>query len=829
MHEQILIAPNGTELLRMLARNGISTLGLRIMLPVELAQFALMRTGVPVTQTLVTPDTEAAVIYRFLQDIPYFSDASYHDAQNLANTLRMLRMQITDNERKTIADGLKTSPFMEKNTALTEVYDRYMCALQQADMIDTIGIIRLAISRAKPLSADISVLAAYPMTPLEQALIEHLSADTSHSVSFCELLHKPEQPLAMPQIIAAYGAVNETEAVIGRIFAEKLPLDQCTVAVTDAASYAPLMYELASCFAVPVTFGCGLPITMTQPAAVLRDYQKWLTDGYCGIDALRNLLCGPAFDTKQFCQDFQIEKLNDLIETAGSMRLGNDAAVNAERIRQYQSSANRDSAMTERLTKIFADFAMDCPALIRRYAKIRKNDLGRLDSAARNKICDTLERFTAMTGEPAENLINDLLQVRICKENCCEGALHITGITDALTSLRENLYVMGLSAEKFPGAPSENYLLLDDELSVFGENAPTSGSLIRQAQVFLHDLLIAASALQTSVLLSYSAYDTAELKANNASSVLYALYLEAGGTDENAFMESIAHTGYFSQDLPGMTEIGRAYLGGKTVAADEPEPEEETSAEGIFHALTPSKIETYLKCPRSFCYENIMRLRPQETDDVFQVISPADFGSLVHQAMEYCCGRHTSREDFLANAEQLFASFLAERPPMNQRDADKYRQDFRKAVENGYDAVEDMQIEAAEQELSAEYECGITVSGRPDAIIRKPDGTIRVADYKTGKNLKHEPDDCISCIQVMLYADMLHRTGIPVSGGDYRYLMLNEKISCEYTPERSALIAQTVASIADAIRQNDYPATAVKDNCQYCPYKEICKEGGAIS
>ena len=54
MQERILIAPNGTELLRMPARSGISTLGLRIMQPVELAQFALMRSGVPVTDYLWT-------------------------------------------------------------------------------------------------------------------------------------------------------------------------------------------------------------------------------------------------------------------------------------------------------------------------------------------------------------------------------------------------------------------------------------------------------------------------------------------------------------------------------------------------------------------------------------------------------------------------------------------------------------------------------------------------------------------------------------------------------------------------------------------------------
>lgn len=65
MHEQILISPNGTELLRMLARNGLPTLGLRVMQPIELARFALMHSGISQTAILISPADEAALIYRF--------------------------------------------------------------------------------------------------------------------------------------------------------------------------------------------------------------------------------------------------------------------------------------------------------------------------------------------------------------------------------------------------------------------------------------------------------------------------------------------------------------------------------------------------------------------------------------------------------------------------------------------------------------------------------------------------------------------------------------------------------------------------------------------
>lgn len=826
MQERILIAPNGTELMRTLARYGISTLGLRIMRPVEFAQFALMRSGILLAETPVTNDTEAALIWHFLPEIPYFENASYHDAYNLANTLRMLRLQITKDERETLTAGLKNSTFTEKNAALLDVYDRYMNALRDKNMIDSIGILRYAISHAKPLTVECMILQEYPPAPLEQSVISQISGGNAMTVSLCALLQKSEKPLAMPKLTEAYGAANEAENVIGTIYREKLPLDQCTVAVADT-TYASLLFELTSRFSIPVTFGCGLPVTLTNPAAVLRDYRNWKTSGHCGIDALRTLLTGPAFDKKQFCEDFGITHLNKLIETAGAMRLSTDSAVNAMRIENYKSSDDRDEALVSQLNKVFVRFGMDCSALIRRYAKIRKNDLGRLDSAAKNKICDTLERFTAMTGEPADRLFSDLLGARICAENSREGALHITTVSGALTTLRPNLFVMGLCAEMFPGEPTENYLLLDDELEAFGENAPTSRNLIAQAQLSLSDLLRTAAALDIRTELSWCGYDTAELKANNASSVLFSLYQQTGGTDEKAFEKLILKTGYFAHDLSGITEIGNAYLRGEQIAAKQPEYAETQPADGLVPVLSPSKIESFIECPKKYCYKYVICIPEQETDNVFDVINPKEFGNLVHEAMKMLKGQYPPEEAFMQNAEQIFARYLTERPPMNQSDADKVKADYLSTVRNGYDRAVNIRVIETEQEIKMQYGCGITITGRLDALAELPDGTFRVIDYKTGRTVKHDENDAVSCIQVMLYADMLQRTGKPVSGGEYWYLRRNQVVPCEYTPARAELIETKLSGIAESIRTNSYPANASKDNCKYCAYKEICEEGGA--
>ena len=831
MQERILIAQSGTELLRMLARHGKSTLGLRIMQPQELAQFALMRSGIAMQETLLRPDEEAALIFRFLPVIPYFANASYHDAQCLAASLRTLRSQIPAQERSTLTAGLSSSPFTEKNAALTAVFDQYTAALSRMQAADSICMMRRALADAKPLSAEITVLREFPVSPLERALIAHLSGGNIRTCTLRELLHQPEAAAVMPAVTESYGAANEAEAVLGTIFAAHLPLDQCIIALTDAAVYAPLLFELCSRYGIPASFGCGLPITLTQPAAVLRDYLYWQTAGHFGVDALTALLCGTAFDTEQFCADFGIadrRQLDAFLFAAGSMRLGTDISENRARIAAYEAAAVRDTALLAQLKAVFTGDCTDCASLIRSYAKIRKNDLGRLDAAAQHKICDTLERFAALTGDPAEKLIPELLQARICSENSCEGALHITQISGALTALRQNLFVMGLSAELFPGAPAENYLLLDDELQAFGEDAPTSVRRIAETKQMLRDLLQTAAALGVCTQLSYCGYDTAELKANNISAELYTYYLEAGGTDEKAFRQAIRHTGYFAQDSGGMTEIGRAYLHGETLAAAQAAPADVPAAEGTLHILTPSRIEQYLECPKQFCYQHIMKMRVPEPDDVFRIMTPAAFGTLVHEAMECLCGEKPGADAFSAHAEQVFRAYLTERPPMNPADAEKSREELLRTAENGYLLAEERHLTAAEQDISAEYPCGIRVYGRPDALESLPDGTFRVIDYKTGKTVVHDAENAYSCIQVMLYADMLTRTGRTVTGGEYWYLRTGEVIPCAYSPERAAVIETVLAEIAEAMRTNHYPAQASKEACRFCPYKGICEEGGAV-
>jgi CRISPR/Cas system-associated exonuclease Cas4 (RecB family) len=56
-------------------------------------------------------------------------------------------------------------------------------------------------------------------------------------------------------------------------------------------------------------------------------------------------------------------------------------------------------------------------------------------------------------------------------------------------------------------------------------------------------------------------------------------------------------------------------------------------ADGRVYRLSPSALNTYISCPRSFYLQYVLQMRPQEKEDV--LFEPSTLGSFVHYAMKY--------------------------------------------------------------------------------------------------------------------------------------------------------------------------------------------------
>ena len=833
MREKIILAPsaNGTELLRSLARNGSNTLCLRVMSSAELAETALMRSGETVTQQYIRTVDEPSLIFSFLKEVEFFSSASFADAQNITAALDSLRKLIVSDEYRILHEKLSQGEFTENSTALGQVYDRYIAELKTKSFIDNIQLIRKAIEIAEPLNTDFCILKEFPLTPLEKALIGKLSSESYKETSLCELNGVEEKPVDYSDITEAYGASNEVEHIIETIYTKGMTLDSCVVAAADTMKYSQLFYDIASQYIIPVTFGCGLPVSNSTSAELMRNFLAWETTGYHGKDALYAVIFSESFDRQKLIVKLAIDDeitLRDIVDIAGTMRLSCDHVNNENKLDAYIREYPESIDNIELIRLMFAEFERDCSYIVKNYAVIRDDFAGRLDRSAVNAVCDEMDSYTALSGGNALEIIDQLLTINVCCENSREGALHVTGIKQAMCGLRDNLFIAGLSADIFPGMPRENYLVPDGDYLLFDENAPTSEKLIADKKNSLLDLMKTASSLDSKVHLSYSGYDTAELKEANASSQLFEIYRTKNGIDSTLddMKESIAHKGFFENSFSASRLIGRAYNKGNMIEVSEQMREEEPVTINTDYAFSPSAIETYLSCPRKYYFSRVLCMDETETDDVFVVINPIDLGNLVHGLMDDAFKNNMTKERIKAAAVRRFNAFLTTRPPVNEPEVSRVREEFMRMVENGIESSRGSDVIYSEHTVGPIKIGSIKLKGRLDRLERTSDGSIVIVDYKTGRKINHKKDDISSCMQILLYAAMLEESeDIKVSGGEYRYLRYNKSIQCTYTNIIKETLIGITENFAKGVSNAEFPPNT-SDNCRFCGYSHICKKGG---
>ncbi len=865
MQEQIILAPGAspTELLRSLARRGIGTFGLRVVSGVQLAQLALMRSGIVPDYVLMDEYDKLSFFSQFAPEEAGF-DAP---VKTIYDTLRSMRMLIEKDEEDTIRRQLPKGKFREKNLRLLALYEGFMafCAdprgksdvrdsifvegVDHARFKDDVAVMRLAIEKAEPLAAQIVTLREFPLSPLERRLAEVLCGGKPIERTLADLFGCQPAPAQAASVTAAYGSVNEVEDIIGRIYAERLPLDSCTVAAANEAECAQLFYEYAARYDIPVTFGCGVPIANSNAVRLLKLFYDWQIHGCSGVDALRNLIMSDSFDREKLMEIFRkdypgFDSLQAVIELAGALKLGLEPeddsthilAETRRKLEFYRSTiAWPDTCDAERTQQavigcagLLARFLADSPtAFVRRFARIRHGLPGRVDRAAAEAIGRLMAMSTAGGRPMDEAALSTVMNSRVCREASCEGHLHITGITGALSTMRDHLFVAGMSAAHFPGSPVENYLLLDCDYCLFGSEAdpslPTSGNRVRRTRQSFFDLTGLAGALGIPVHISYSDADLAALKDSNPSSVLYELL----DTDDIGGIARKA--GFFGRTLSSGSAVGARYLGGEVLPTPEKPRHTPLGYPDTGRIFSPTTVESYFTCPLRFYLCAILGLKEPETDDPTQVISATQLGTLVHGLMEKHSGGLPDYDAFMADADLMFDGHLDAHCPFNQADVPVARSEFLDIAAKAYAGDPGGKAFAAELETEAVLAGGLRLRGRVDRVEMAADGSLIIVDYKTSHRVSHIDNDVDSCMQALLYAAMLEQNGIKVSRCEYRYLRLEKTVTCEYNDSVREQLNERLAQLCAALASGDFPCAANKPGqdkiCEYCPAKRLCERG----
>lgn len=856
MKERIILAPgiNGNELIKNLALHGVNTFNTRIFSSGEFARAALMRSGITVTDGFIDSSEEMALIAESVKGNEYFGTPSYSDIRNLAVAVRRMRCLVPDpNEAEILKTTLSKGLFLEKNNALLSVYDKYMQLLRDKNLIDSVLLIRKAIAECGEFNSEFLVLEEYPLNPLENALIQKVSGGSVKIISIKSLYGVSDASLKIESIKNCYGASNEVETIISDIYAGK-SIDECTVAVTDPTTYGQLFFDYALIYDIPMTFGCGVPIINSNPAKLLSLYYQWMTTGFFGAEAIRKILSSRSFDRQKLMELFQ-EQDNDFrwksfYEYLGNICFTNRRADNIKKLDAFKKAVEEESAyIIEGESKEYKEYsrkvkciplleimaeelALPTEVFISKYANIRRDNeknsekmLTALDIAASATIYEELVTIRESgASQSDEDIIINILKMNVMSQKSEPGSLHITSIDKALSSIRKRLYIAGISASKYPGSPKENYLLLDSDLRLFGEEAEyqTSEGRIKSRISAVLNLAELASCIGSIINVSYSGMNVAELKRDNASSLIYELYSKMNGTSATSddMAKAIINVDYFEPAISASRLVGKAYTEDKRILQDYEEPDETPVGWNIDAAYAPTAIETFYGCPRSFMIGYILGIPEPDEKDPFEVISVRDIGTMAHSLMEQLADNDMTLEEFMSLSREFFDRFIDEHPPLIPEKVEAVKNEFLDMMETAYKGDPHRKVVLKEVDIHCEHPTGVKLHGFPDRVEQLDDGSCLIVDFKTGRTVKHIEDDFETCFQIIVYAYLMESLGYKVSGGEFRYIRLGQTVKCRYDNDMKNKLARALNLFKTTMLAGVFLCDPT--SCEFCKYKEIC-------
>lgn len=419
-------------------------------------------------------------------------------------------------------------------------------------------------------------------------------------------------------------------------------------------------------------------------------------------------------------------------------------------------------------------------------------------------------------------------------ENSQSGKIHLTQVNALPLIYRKNVFIMGVEA--YTGSQMENPILLDGDIVALREkqnktDMKTSLEKTRQAIDDFRwtvDLMIRQN---RNVTISYSYYDTAQLKLQAKPSVISPF--------EERFVQG-EEAGYFSADrIPLSKEEANApiYYSGKFEGSYKISNIEKEGL-GKLEKLTLSatRCESLIECPYKFSLENLLNMAVNdEDDDVTRWLDPMKMGTLCHEIFE-AYHKETSIKSTLDDdyklmnrlSGQVIDKWLKCMPPgvdpeREIKEINNLTENYAK-LKNDYGKHNCISVERLFEATQLIPE-RLDIYGKAD-LIEENSGELIVIDVKTGRRVKQSDQDVKSCIQGVLYCVLLENQAnpLPVKGGHYLYPRNQRVVVCDYNKpvkEKAIdLVDQGLSSIESGL---DWK-TDDKKVCNYCPYDSICKE-----
>lgn len=750
---------NEIELLRTLAKFNIKTLGYRVFSRIQLIQYIEQKIGKFASKKILNNQEEVLLYQKVLKEnkLKYFENStSYEDVIAIVNGINIIRNTSVNDIDDDIKSTLLSNQFSKKNEAILKLYDLYKKAKGDSfDQIDYIHFVLNNIGDIK-LNLEIITLSSLKYNDLDKRIVDLVSDKhfNETQISINDLFNCKNNKGNI-NVYSVYGEYNEVLNVFKIINDNKYNVDECEIVLTDSKYYYPYLKEVSELLNVNMTFSFGYPLSLTKAGKLLENIYYYEKIDKFGVNGIKQVFLKSDLNIKKIKEELGIKsqlEFEKLLKVVGNLRLSFNKIDNENKINKFLALNDSDLTKDELVAKDFLSkfntiLIKGYKGIIEDYFEVKNSD----EFLAKNVILNNLDIFK----DDIVEYVSYILSKNIGSEASKEGYLHVTTLNNAFMSFRKNVFILGLSSDKFPTREKENFIALDLDIKSINSKARLSIDRQEEDINLYHQTMEFLNNSGCNVYLSYSNYDFVGVRERNKSSVLY-------DYDKVINIDKFFESNFFN-------EYGKSYLNSYKIYRKDrliDNEEYEVNVEKLFndenHYLSPSDLESIylykvenkvkINTEYDFFTKKILGINFENDADSYNFIEYNDFGTLVHSVFEKC-KYPLNKKELEDEANRLLNIYTSTHYPINSgvKTSDKLLHQIR----NGERILRNYIPVCKEEKLSG-YINNLYFKGRTDLIASKG-GVNYVIDYKTGK-VKHSIKYDDNSVQGQLYAYLYNKS-----------------------------------------------------------------------